>query len=151
MPYFVSRQMYWPDGTLVVEIACGGLHYANPNMLVPKWRSLGEGKEFEDPREAVMAATRVLRAWHELGENDATIAYGDTGGFTMPFESSTIEAAEEWADRLYEKLPKCAECMELLGKETYRHDFSDDDKFCSERCAEKSYYACSPSDEDENQ
>lgn len=153
MLYFVSRQKYWPEGNSIVEIACGGLDYAGADMLVPKYRHLGEGKEFNDPREAVEAGIQILRTWKADGEKRARLAYGSTGGMTMPFEPCTIKEAETWAEKAWEKLPKCDGCSSVLPKETYTHELAmNDEKFCSERCAEKDYiHHCEPIEENENE
>lgn len=142
MKYFVSRQNYWgvePEEGTVVEIAAGGLDFANPDMLVPKWKNLGEGQEFSDPREAVACAIKICQAWRLAGEENAKIACGFTGGNTLPFEPKAIEELEAWAEATYEKLPKCDCCGMLLGKETYGHEYSDGYPFCSEYCSEKDY------------
>jgi hypothetical protein len=147
--FFVSRQTYWgvesEEGT-IVEVAFGGLDYANPDMLVPKWGRLGEGKEFSDPREAVAAAIAVCDAWRASGEVNAKVAMGSTGGNTIPFEPKEYDEARKRAQELYDKMPKCAECGEALGRETYIHEL-DDDKFCSDRCAEENYYNLRQSDD----
>jgi hypothetical protein len=140
--FFVSRQQYWgvpaKEGT-VVEIASGGSDYANPNMLVEKWRHLGEGKEFKDPREAVEAAINVAKAWRASGKKNVRIAYGSTGGFTMPFEPSTIKQAHAWAEKTYEKMPKCDQCGGVLpsNKRSRYKSWETGAEFCSERCAER--------------
>ena len=59
--YCVTRQMYWPGGTKVVEIADGGLDYCNPDALVSKYN--GEFEEFVSPLEAVRTAVRILLQW----------------------------------------------------------------------------------------
>lgn len=150
--FFVSRQTYWgvdPEEGTVVEVAYGGLDYANPDMLVAKWGNLGEGKEFSDPRDAVAAAIAVCEAWKEHGEKNAKVAMGSTGGNTIPFEPKTYDEVVKRAQELYDKLPKCAECGELLGSETYTHDLiMDDEKFCSEHCAEKNYNSCNVVEDD---
>lgn len=128
--------MLLADGTKVVEVACGGCDFANPGMYVPKYRNLGEGEEFTDPREAANAAIEVLRAWRKDGEKRARVAYGATGGFTMPFEPSTIKEVQKWAEGAYQRCPKCAQCGVPIGKIKYR---SDDEEFCSEYCCEKRY------------
>lgn len=154
MKFFVSRQQYWgveeEEGT-VVEVAYGGLDYANPDMLGTKWRELGEGKEFTDPREAVEAAIRVCDAWRKAGCPHAKVAMGSTGGCTIPFEPKEYDACRARAAELFEKLPKCAECGELLGTETFTHDLvMDDEKFCREYCAEKNYNACNETEEEDD-
>lgn len=146
MPYFVSRQRYWPAGTPVVEVAMGGLDYANPDMLCETYRHLGEGKEYTDPREAVEAAIMVCKAWRKDGGRSAKVAYGSTGGFTLPFEPSTFRQAREWADKLYGRAAKCDHCGDMLGNG--RHDrwtlafpYDDDGAYCSENCADHGYEA----------
>jgi len=141
--FFVSRQQYWgveeEEGT-VVEIAYGGSDYANPDMLGAKWPRLGEGQEFSDPREAVEAAIAVCNAWRAAGCPHAKVAMGSTGGCTIPFEPKTYEECQARAEEIFEKLPKCDECADPLGKDTFSHDLDDDSKFCSEHCAEKNYW-----------
>lgn len=139
--WFVSRQSYWGmcegDGT-IVEVASGGSDYANPDMLGAKWPHLGEGKEFNDPREAVEAAIAICEEWKKTDPN-AHVAMGATGGMTLYFEWQEYDVLRQKAEDIYSKLPKCAECADLLGDETYSHEYADDDKFCREYCAEKNH------------
>ncbi len=135
--YFISRQCYWPDGDLVVEIACGGTNYAGPDMFVERFRNLGEGQEFTDPREAVNCALNVANAWRQITTESVGVAYGHNLGFSMPFEPSTDEELIAWAEEKYEKLDKCDQCGELLGGKCYTDHFGEL-KFCSEYCAEMS-------------
>ncbi len=152
VPYFVSRQSAWPQGSLYVEVACGGLDYANPDMLAVGYRSLGEGNEYHDPREAVDAAIAICRAWrrdHRGVRIDVRV--GHTMGFTAPFEPGTFRQALAWARDVAERLPSCAHCGELLERLTYRHALAEDgERFCSEYCADEGYAgylhgACDPS------
>jgi hypothetical protein len=66
----------------------------------------------------------------------------------MPFEGCSDEQAREWAEKLYEKLPKCQECGDLLRdeRERYGNDYSfmwgdrgERYPFCSQYCAEEDY------------
>lgn len=143
MKFFVSRQRYWgvdEDEGTVVEVAQGGLDYANPGMMGVHFSHLGEGQEFTNPKEAVEAAIRVCDAWRALGEQNAKVSFGFTGGNSLPFEPKSYDDLRQKAEELYEKLPKCSECSELLGKETYTHDLNcGDEEFCSENCADKAY------------
>jgi hypothetical protein len=145
MKFFVSRQHYWgveEEDAYIVEIAYGGLDFANPDMLGERWANLGEGREYTDPREAVEAAIRVCDAWRKSGESRAKLGMGSTGGNTIPFEPKEYDEARKRAQELYDKMPKCAECGEVLGKETYTHYLvCDDERFCSDSCTEKHYDA----------
>lgn len=153
--FFVSRQRYWgvdEEEASIVEIAIGGSDYANADMLGAKWKSLGEGKEFADPREAVNAAIAICEAWRTTGEKHAKVAMGATGGFSMPFEGEDFDALRKRAEEMYDKLPKCVRCGELLGETVYNHiECTDREEFCSENCAVRHYYdLCAPEEtEDE--
>lgn len=182
--YFVSRQIYWgidsepfredgkyEDATYcqhVVEVAVGGQDYANPNMIAERWSRLGEGNEFEDPREAIEAAIQIRNEWKKnppLGDEDGKpvrieVVFGSTGGNTIPFEvtlktgDDDIERASDEelqakGERIWEKLPKCAECGELLGEEKYGDPNLGEFNCCSERCAEKHYGDPEGRDEEE--
>ena len=136
MPFTVTRQRQWPEGTPVVEISAGGLDYTNPDALVQRYA--GEFETFDDPREAVAVAIAICKSWRRDGERRARLAVGATGGMTMPFDPCTFPEARAWADRRYDEVPKCDACGELLGETTYHNpDLDSDLKFCSEYCAER--------------
>src|SRR5262249_40587165 len=123
----------------VVEVAAGGLDYANPDMLTEKYRHLGEGHEFDDPREAVEAAIEIARAWRrDAHTRRIGVGVGATGRFTLPFEPGSFAHARAWATEQYERLPKCGRCGGLLGRTKYALPYSDD-VFCSEQCAEDEF------------
>jgi len=140
MKLFVSRQIYWgvdAADSHTVEIASGGQDYANPDMLVSKYP--GEGEEYTNPIEAVEAAIVIATAWKKDNPKlKINIAHGFTGGCTMPFEGSTRKNLRVWAKKLYETLPKCEHCGELIGDEPITLiEYPDKGKFCGEYCAEE--------------
>ena len=137
MPYTVTRQIQWPEGAPMVEVSVGGLDYTNPDALSPKYP--GEFETFDDPEEAAQAALNILALWHADGQPEAQMAYGATGGMTMPFDPCTEEELREWARKTKERLTKCARCSAVLGKTRYRHLHLPDDLFCSEYCAEEAH------------
>ncbi len=137
MPYTVTRQLQWPDGTPVVEISAGGMDYTNPDALSAKYP--GEFETFDDPEEAAQAALQILALWRADGQPEAQPAYGATGGMTMPFDPCTEEELREWARKTKERLPKCDRCGEPLPKHPYIHLDLDGEKFCSEYCANAAY------------
>lgn len=135
MPYTVTRQLQWPDRYLMVEISDGGFDYVNPDMLSPKYD--GEGETFEDPRDAMDAAIEIFNRWRaDAPGEDICIGYGNTLGYTMPFEASSVPEIKEWAQKEYDALPKCDRCGEILPEEFY---FIDDYRCCSEYCADMIY------------
>lgn len=144
--YTVTRQRQFPDGDNVVEISEGGIDYTNPDALGAKYK--GEFQEFEDPREAVSIAIEICRQWRQDSEPKAKLGIGATGGYTMPFDSTTFKDARNWADEIWEKLEKCPACGivmedakewwnagEWIGDEFLPNE--DFGKYCSEYCAEK--------------
>lgn len=137
MPYTVTRQLQWPEGTPVVEISAGGLDYANPDMLAPQYP--GEGETYQDPREAVEAAIGVCERWRREGRPDAQVGVGATGGMTLPFEPCSYEEARAWAERAVQRLPRCGRCGEVLPPRPFVHRELPDEEFCSEYCAEEAY------------
>lgn len=139
MTWYVSRQQYWPDGTLMVEIAEGGLDYANPDMLRVRFADLGEGCEYTDPREAVEAAIRIAAAWRNTKPRKRVhIGCGHTLGFTLPFEGSRIKELRTWAKKTWEKLPKCDWCGKPLPDEQHQYTNDLGNVFCCEYCATRS-------------
>lgn len=143
--YFVSRQMVWPDGTPVVEIA-GCLDMAGPDMLVENFKSEGEGREFDDPREAVAAAIRIRDLWWAAGKDRSL---KDWEKIELRLQRSFViqevdelddEALLAWAEKRFENIKKCAECGDPIYKGGYYPDgcFGDEAYLCCrEYCAEK--------------
>ena len=143
--YYVSRQNYWgvePEDASVVEIAFGGREYANPDMLVPRWAILGEGQEFEDPREAARSAIAIWQKWVKE-EPLAKIGHGATLGYTVPFEPSDIEEITKWSEFEYSSLDKCVRCHSILPDNPYAYHYdggvTSEYEYCSENCASMAY------------
>lgn len=141
--WFVSRQDYWgEENPLAVEIAAGGLDYANADMLTVAYQFLGEGREYDDPREAAVAAVAVAEAWRRdsgRAADEITVRVGYTGGMSMPFDEGTDDEALAWAERTHAGLPKCPHCGDLMGTQRWVPcDFpvDDDEACCSESCCE---------------
>lgn len=140
--WFVSRQLYWgvpqEDGA-VVEIAYGGLDFAGSDMLRARWRELGEGKEYTDPRAALSAARAVCAAWRKQSPQcpEIHIEVGATGGYTLPFTEHPTDAdLDAWAAHAWDQIEKCDRCGLPLADDYYCSPLCDDRKYCSENCAE---------------
>jgi hypothetical protein len=141
--FVVTRQCYWPSGENVVEIAQGGLDYCNPNALAARYP--GEFYEFTSLVEAVETAVSIAEAWKQDTKDPIGIALGYTHGMTMPFEGQPANEEaysdlREKAKKFDEGRPRCSVCGELLEEETYSHEFSDGERFCSDTCADKDYH-----------
>lgn len=169
--YYVSCQIYWPDEEHIVEIALGGQQYANPDMLVVKYSSLGEGREYADPVEAAKAAIAIKDAWNADLRQDlsnytnngegritcpqAQVAHGATMGDTMPFEGESDEDVLKWAAERLANLECCDRigCGTPLQNGSVYHlvDDPDDARFCSEYCAEEQARLDRQMDEEEDE
>lgn len=147
MKYFLSRQCYWPTGDCVVEIAGGGVDYANPDMLADtpdyRYNKLGDMLETQDPREALQAAIAIRDEWRKHTDEPVRIECGFTHGFTMPFEEEpTDEELHAWAKKAWENTPKCAKCGDPLEEDDwfYIPELGEEVKLCSSYCADKYFY-----------
>lgn len=147
--FFVSRQCYWgvdPSEQNVVEVAQGGLDYANADMLCVAYPKLDEGETFKGMTPAVEAAIKIAEAWKkDKPELEIHVAAGSTMGFTMPFvggdhPDDTQKLLEE-AKEFDEKLPKCPVCGEIDELTWSLVDDAIGEKFCSEECCWKAEYA----------
>jgi len=138
--YAVTRQNYWgveEDECHMVEIVHGGLDYANPDMLCPKYS--GEAQNYEDPRDAAQVALNIQTLWQKDAPGlKINVTHGATMGMTMYMEPCESTEITEWAKKAWDELPKCDQCGELLPKEYYIiFDDPDAGKFCRSYCAEK--------------
>lgn len=150
MVYTVTRQAQFM-GELEVEISAGGFDYVNPDMLSPKYD--GEGETFTDPIDAVDAAISIFNAWRaDAPGADIYIGYGDTMGYTIPFEASSVPEIKEWAQKEYDTLPKCDRCGEILpdDRDVWQLIDIEDMRFCSENCADNAWNEMFKEEEDYN-
>lgn len=145
--WFVSRQHYWgvEEGEdLVVEIAYGGVDYANPDMLSDPgnvYYKLGSGQEYTDPREALAAALAVREEWRKrMPEDTIRIETGCTSGNTIPFMGfPDDDDLKKWADDSWETLPKCDVCGGVRHETYHLAEDPFGSAFCSENCANKAW------------
>jgi hypothetical protein len=135
MPYTVTRQLQWPEGTPVVQVSSGGIDYTNPDALIARYP--GEFQTFSDPVEAAKAAIDICEKWRGDGVPEAQVAHGATGGMTMPFEPCSYEDLLGWAQALKNRLPKCDHCGDILPERFYTRPDLPELRFCREYCAEE--------------
>ena len=141
--YYVSRQHYYYSGDLAVEIAAGGLDYAGCDMLAGNYGFEGL---YHDPREAAKAALNLLDEWKRRDPGaDIKLAFGHNLDLIEPYTTHSRRKLTEWAEREYERLPRCDECGGLIEDSPWRVTmWGDDAQYCSERCCDRAieaYYA----------
>ena len=141
--YYVNRLHRWPDGDYQVEIA-KGRDSGDPGCLSPMFRGLGEGGEFENPRCAAHAAVQVRREWSKSKRGDMEIGFvtiGLIGELGVPGEEVDIVELFNWAKKEWDSLDKCDRCGGVLGEKLYGFEFDDEYTFCSDYCAEETWWA----------
>ena len=140
--FTVTRQIQWPDGDKVVEVSQGGLDYCNPDALCERYA--GELQEYDDPRIAVDVAIEIAKEWNRDSKEPVLISMGCTWGYTIPFEGmelskETFKLLQNNAEVIYQRMPKCDYCGELIGKNKYTNHGWTESVYCSEYCAEKDW------------
>jgi len=108
----------------------------SPDALGVKYKELGEGEGYEDPREAATAAIKVAARWAQDESERIGLAWQTRAGgyFGVVADEADEEELKSLAEKEYESIPKCARCGDILGK-TWYHDYFGEDKYCSEFCA----------------
>lgn len=146
--YTVTRQLQWPDGDRVVEVSVGSFDYCNPGSLASNYK--GENEEYELATEAVNAALSIQEQWQkDLPGEEIGIAYGNTGGMTMPFSPCDKEEVLKWAEQRDADLPCCDHCgKKITGRSWISVDYQDFE-FCSEYCVVEWLYEQNKEEEDE--
>jgi len=144
MPYVVTRQAYYYQRGLWVEVAAGGFDYSGPDMLVEKFKHLGEGQEFRSPVDAAAAAVAIAKAWRESEHVVVHLtAKGEVAGyFGAEGEAMSSRQVQRWAKKEYAHLDKCARCGEILPSKKshpgryYLPEYEDEGEFCSQHCSD---------------
>src|SRR6266567_4400900 len=137
--YVVSRQMPFYQQKYTVEVAAGGYDYCGADMLVVAYSKLGEMCVYDDPREAVRAATAILEQWRkDEPEEEIGISYGYTHGMFTELPECSVEDAKQWAEEEYKSVAHCDRCDNLIPKSGgwTAQDYLGEDIFCSERCVD---------------
>lgn len=124
MKFAVTRQHYYYSGEMLVEVTSGGFDYAGADCLMPKYP--GEGHEFDDPVEAVHAATQIRKAWCRAVKEPRGLAVGTTGGMGLELEPCTIQEALAWAKKHAARIEMERDEEEYDGAEDWDSDVQDD-------------------------
>jgi hypothetical protein len=82
------------------------------------------------PYRAVNAACKERRLWKESGTKKVRILIDD--------QIFSPKQAEQWAQKEYVSLPKCAWCVKVLDGQIHSHRLSES-FFCSAECSDKDY------------
>lgn len=144
--FYVHRIHRWPDGAFLVEVS-EGRDSADPGVLTTRYRNLGEGDAFFNPRNAATAAVRIMKQWQKddpvkFSDNMVTLsAIGLIGELGVPAEEMSALELFKWAKRQYALMPRCGRCGDpFRSDERYTiYDSYDEEGFCTDYCAETAY------------
>lgn len=144
MAFYISRQRYYEQDQLVVEIACGGIKKAGKDILTKKFD--GEQKNLVDPRDAHSIAAKIIPKWDATySDEKKLIALVNADGkgsvkYYDPSNSRDMEKFKKWSEDTFSSMKKCSSCQKGMGN---RDPFAIDDipnkNFCSEYCIAKKY------------
>jgi hypothetical protein len=142
MAFAITRQRYWDDNQLAVEIHCGGKAKSGPDVLPTKFKS--EGKNLLSPVDAVNVSLRIIKEWdHVYFDEKKKIALVSDDGkkvYFDPTNKNDIISLERWAKKTLEKLKSCDHCGRLLGKgKVFEIESIPNRVFCQEICASNTY------------
>lgn len=108
-------------------------------QLGTKYKDLGEGEGYANPREAALAGARVARQWAKDEGEPIGLAWQTRHGgyYGMPGEDVSIIQLFLLAKEELESLAKCDWCREILTGEVYKYEDLYEAEFCSTNCGEQ--------------
>lgn len=131
--FYLTQQRYWHDeeGRNCLELA-SQLDAVSPGCIEFITES-------DDPREIALKAIQLQDYYFTDKNEDWPITIGTVLCYGNPDDGLCVEEVKLWGERHYKALDKCDRCGELLGKTWFVHDFADEERFCSEHCADEAY------------
>jgi hypothetical protein len=145
MSFFISRQRYYDDNVLAVEIACEGSKHAGEDILPFKFA--GEDKNLVSPVDAVNVAVRIIGEWNlSYFDERKFIALVNSDGkggklYFDPFSKKDIANLERWGQQEFARLPKCDNCGRCIGNKANAYEMVElpNKVYCDERCLSTTY------------
>jgi hypothetical protein len=142
MPFAITRQRYYDDNQLAVEINCGGKMKSGPDVLPIKFKS--EGKNLLSPVDAVNASLRIVKEWdHVYFDEKKKIAIVSADGkktYFNPSEKSDVDSLERWGKKTLAAMKSCDHCGRPIGGSKFIETPDLPNRvFCQEICASNTY------------
>jgi hypothetical protein len=140
MGLFISRQRYYEDNQLALEIANGGSKFAGKDIL-PKLFNKENGN-YISPVDAVNIAIDIINQWdikyHDENKKIALVN-GDGKGTKVyfdPHSKKDIERLERWAQMTFKNMAKCCNCQRPIGNMNKAYETQDlpNRVACSDQC-----------------
>ena len=145
MGLYVSRQRYYDDNQLAVEIANGGSKFAGKDILPIKFA--GEGKNLVSPIDAMNVSLRIIEEWNNAYWDEKkllSIVNADgkgTKSYIDPHSKKDLEKLERWAQSTYKNMAKCCACQKPISNMNKAYETEDlpNRVACSEICLSNIY------------
>jgi len=139
MGYFISRQNYWDEQRLVIEIAVGGRKQASKDILPAKYDQF-ECKNLKYPNDALNVAKRIYRQWKLIADNEIYLSIVDKDNKTLLSFEKDWKSAENWAHKIMQTIERCKNCdkaiMNIAKSFTTKHLPGH---YCNDDCAKTKY------------
>lgn len=142
MAFAITRQRYYEDNQLAVEINCGGKLKAGPDVLPTKF--YGEGKNLLSPIDALNISIQIVKDWdNTYFDEPKMIAVVSSEGkklYFNPRDKNQILSLQRWAEKTLKDMKSCDHCGRLISKSKFI-ETSDlpNRSFCQEICASNTY------------
>jgi hypothetical protein len=140
MSVYVSRQRYFDDNRLAVELACGGSKYSGKDILPVKFG--GEGRNLVSPIDAVNVAIRIIDEWNlTYFDENKSIALVNADGkgikiYYNPHDKKDLSLLQQWATKAFNSMKKCGNCQKPISNMSKMYELEDlpNKVGCSEVC-----------------
>ena len=139
MGYYVSRQNYWDEQRLVVEISVGGSKAATKDILPAKYDPF-ECKNLKYPNDALNVAKRIYKKWKFTADSDIYLSIVDKDNKTILSFEKDWKSAENWAQKIMKTLERCKNCDKAIVNLNKSFTTSHlPGHYCNEECANTKY------------
>ena len=146
MGFAITRQRYYSNNMLAVEIACGGNKFVGKDKLDIRYDHLLEGKNLVSPVDSVNCAKKIYKSWVAFNGDELkyiTISNYDSKGGKLVFDPNSkrdLEKLDKWAENELNNMAKCGHCSRLMGaKDPFETEDLPNKIFCSEVCLSLKY------------
>lgn len=146
MGFKISRQRYFDDNRLAVEICVGSKHVGK-DILTTRYQDIGESKYLVSPIDAYNTSIKLVQKWNnDYYDELKSIALVNSEGkgeriYLDPSSKNDLAKLETWANKTLKNMAKCGHCSRVIGATTPIHE---DEKipnkvYCCDLCLGTAY------------
>lgn len=147
MGYKITRQRYFTDNVLAVEVTCGTKHVGE-DVLTTRYKDFGESKYLVSPIDAINCALSIYKRWHNDYSDElkkVAVVNFDGKGTKKYYDISNkreLAQLEKLAADAFSSMNKCGNCQRALGSNspTFESEHIPGRLFCQEACCSRKYH-----------